>query len=58
MMCCAGGAVRGCSCLNCTNNNVECTIISIGAALALASGKAERRQLHPLSKCFRFDMQS
>ena len=28
MMCCAGGAVRGCSCLNCTNN-VECTIILI-----------------------------
>ncbi len=57
MMCSAGGAVRGCSCLNCTNN-VECTIISIGAALALASGKAERRQLHPLSKCFRFSLQS
>ena len=56
-MCSAGGAVRGCSCLNCTNN-VECTIISIGAALALASGKAERRQLHPLNKCFRFEVQS
>ena len=45
-MCSAGGAVRG------------CTIISIGAALALASGKAERRQLHPLNKCFRFEVQS
>ena len=38
MMCCAGGAVRGCSCLNCTNN-VECTIISIGAVETTAPPK-------------------
>ena len=38
MMCCAGGAVRGCSCLNCTNN-VECTIILIGAVETTAPPK-------------------
>ena len=54
MMCCAGGAVRGCSCLNCTNN-VECTIISIGAVETTAPPKnaqlyqlVQLRQLHPL----------
>ena len=36
---------RGCSCLSCTNktNGAYC---SVGALLALASGKAERRQVH------------
>ena len=29
-----------------------CTACLVGAVLALASGKAERRQLHPLTACF------
>ena len=29
-----------------------CTACLVGAVLALASGKAERRQLHPLTVCF------
>ena len=34
--------IRGCSSLCCTDQ------ASVGALLALASGKAERRQVHPL----------
>ena len=34
--------IRGCSSLCCTDK------VSVGALLALASGKAERRQVHPL----------
>ena len=46
---------RGCTCLKCTNvtRGISillgwCTSYSVGALLALASGKAERRQVHPL----------
>ena len=41
--------IRGCTCLKCTNK-VAGAFKLVGAVLALASGKAERRQLHPLSK--------
>ena len=30
---------------------IVCTVSFVGAVLALASGKAERRQLHPLVGC-------
>ena len=30
---------------------IVCTVCFVGALLALASGKAERRQLHPLEVC-------
>ena len=45
---------RGCSCLSCTNkaDGIHlpdwCTSCSVSTLLALASGKAERRQVHPL----------
>ena len=46
---------RGCTCLKCTNvtRGISillgwCTSCSVGALLALASGKAERRQVYPL----------
>ena len=38
---------RGCTCLKCTNRAIG-AFCFVGAVLALASGKAERRQLHPL----------
>ena len=41
---------RGCTCLKCTNLLCCCTSCSVGALLALASGKAERRQVHPLKE--------
>ena len=49
-----GTNIRGCSGLSCTNkaDGIHvlgwCTACSVGALLALASGKAERRQVHPL----------
>ena len=45
---------RGCSCLSCTNkaDGIHlpdwCTSCLVSTLLALASGKAERRQVHPL----------
>ena len=46
---------RGCTCLNCTiqaratpTKQELHQYSSVGALLALASGKAERRQVHPL----------
>ena len=51
---------RGCTCLKCTNRATLilllfcwCSSCSVGAVLALASGKAERRQVHPLKKTLR-----
>ena len=41
---------RGCTCLKCTNLLCCCTSCFVGALLALASGKAERRQVHPLKE--------
>ena len=41
--------IRGCSSLCCTNKtSVDATYCLVGALLALASGKAERGQVHPL----------
>ena len=42
-----GAPSRGCTCLKCTNRAIG-AFCFVGAVLALASGKAERRQLHPL----------
>ena len=59
---------RGCTCLKCTNKAILifllfcwcsscllgwCSSCLVGALLALASGKAERRQVHPLKKTLR-----
>ena len=49
-----GTNIRGCSGLRCTNKadgilqGQKAFMYSVGALLALASGKAERRQVHPL----------